>query len=82
MWLGFESDHKGKKVKIVPVLKYHALKMYRGSGGAPPRIPDLRTRWRRVVSSTPRQLYPQGKSPWYPFDRRLGGLKSRFGRSG
>jgi hypothetical protein len=20
------------------------------------------------------QLYPQGKSPWYPVDRRLGGL--------
>jgi hypothetical protein len=22
------------------------------------------------------QLYPQGKSPWYPLDRRLGGLQS------
>jgi hypothetical protein len=26
-----------------------------------------------VVSFTPRPLYPQGKSPWYPLDRRLGG---------
>jgi hypothetical protein len=26
-----------------------------------------------VVSFTPRSLYPQGKSPWYRFDRRLGG---------
>jgi hypothetical protein len=27
-----------------------------------------------VVSFTPRPLYPQGKSPLYPLDRRLGGL--------
>jgi hypothetical protein len=26
-----------------------------------------------VVSFTPRPLYFQGKSPWYPLDRRLGG---------
>jgi len=31
---------------------------------------------------TPRPLYPQGKSPWYPLDRRLGGLQSRFRRGG
>jgi hypothetical protein len=24
-------------------------------------------------------LYPQGKGPWYPLDRRLGGLQSRYG---
>jgi hypothetical protein len=35
-----------------------------------------------VVSSTPRPLYPQGKSPWYPLDRRLGGPQSRSGRGG
>jgi hypothetical protein len=29
-------------------------------------------RWRRVVGFIPRPLYPQGKSPWYPMDRRLG----------
>jgi hypothetical protein len=33
------------------------------------------------------QLYapaalPQGKSPWYPLDRRLGGPQSRYGRGG
>jgi len=32
-----------------------------------------------VVSFT---LYPQGKSPWYPLDRRLGGPQSRFERGG
>jgi hypothetical protein len=35
-----------------------------------------------VVSFTPRQLYPQGKSPWYPLDRRLGGPLSHSGRGG
>jgi hypothetical protein len=33
-------------------------------------------------SFMPRPLYPQGKSPWYPFDRRLGGHQSRSGRGG
>jgi hypothetical protein len=27
-------------------------------------------------------LYPQGKSPWYPLDRRLDGPQSRSGRGG
>jgi hypothetical protein len=27
-----------------------------------------------VVRFTPRPLYAQGKSPWYPLDRRLTGL--------
>jgi hypothetical protein len=30
---------------------------------------------------TPAAL-PQGKNPWYPLHRRLGGLQSRFGRGG
>jgi hypothetical protein len=33
-----------------------------------------------VVSFTPRPLYPQGKSPWYPLDRRLGEPQNRSGR--
>jgi hypothetical protein len=32
-----------------------------------------------VVSFTPRPLYPQGKSPRNPYDRRLGWLQSRSG---
>jgi hypothetical protein len=28
------------------------------------------------------QLHQQGKSPWYPLDRTLGGLQSRSGRGG
>jgi hypothetical protein len=35
-----------------------------------------------VVSSTALPLYPQGKSPWYPLGRRLGGPQSRSGRGG
>jgi hypothetical protein len=35
-----------------------------------------------VVSFTPRPLYLQGKSPWYPLDRRLGGPQSWSGRGG
>jgi hypothetical protein len=35
-----------------------------------------------VVSFTPRPLYPQGKGPSYPLDRRLGGPQSRSGRGG
>jgi hypothetical protein len=27
-------------------------------------------------------LYPQGKSPWFPLDRRLSGLQSCSGHSG
>jgi hypothetical protein len=38
---------------------------------------DLGTRWRWVVSFTPRPLYPQGKSPCYLLDRRMDGLQSR-----
>jgi len=35
-----------------------------------------------VVSFTPRPLYSQGKSSWYPLDRRLGGPQSQSGSSG
>jgi len=34
------------------------------------------------VSFKPWLLYPQGKSPWYPMDRRMGGLQSPSGHSG
>jgi len=29
-----------------------------------------------------RPLYPQGKSPWYPLDGRLGGAQRRSGHGG
>jgi hypothetical protein len=72
------------KVKVVSVLlsKHLTMKAYRGSGGIAPGILDLVTRWRWVISFTSRLLYPQGKSPWYPLDRRLGAPYRRSGRSG
>jgi hypothetical protein len=50
------------------------MKAYWGNGDIDPHILDLGTGWRRVVRLTPRPLYPQGKSSWYPLDRRLGDL--------
>jgi hypothetical protein len=58
------------------------MKLHWGIGGIAPRIPDLCTRWRWVVSFTPRPLYSQGNSPWYPLDRRLGEPQSRSGHNG
>jgi hypothetical protein len=71
------------KVKLSLCLtKHHAIRTYWGSGGIAPRILDLGTRWRWVVSFTPQSLYPQGKSTWYPLDRRMGGPQSHSGRGG
>jgi hypothetical protein len=67
------------KVKLplrLSITEHHPMKAYWGSGGIAPRILDLGTRWRWVVSLTPRPHYPQGKSPWYPLDRRLGGREN------
>jgi hypothetical protein len=58
------------------------MKEYCGSGSIAPRIFGLGTSCRWVVSFTLRPLYRQGKSPWYPLDRRLGGTQSRSGRGG
>jgi hypothetical protein len=51
-----------------------------GSGSTALRILDLGTRWRWVVSFTPRPLYPHGKRQCYPLNRRLAGFQSRSGR--
>jgi hypothetical protein len=55
------------------------MKAYWGSGGISPHILDLSTRRMSVVSFTPRPLYRQGKSPWYPLGRKLGEPQSRSG---
>jgi hypothetical protein len=59
-----------------------AMKTYWGSGGIPPRILDVGTRWRWVVSFMPRPLYSQGMRLRYPLDRSLGGSQGRSGRGG
>jgi hypothetical protein len=58
------------------------MRAYWRSGDIVPCILELGNRWRWVVSFTPQPLYPQGMSPWYPFDRRLGEPQSRSGRGG
>jgi hypothetical protein len=55
------------------------MKTYWWSGGVALRILWPR-HWIGVVSFTLRSLYHQRKSPWYPFDRRLGVYQSRSGR--
>jgi len=35
-----------------------------------------------VISLAAWLLYPVGKEPWYPLDRRLGGLQIQSGLSG
>jgi len=47
------------------------MNAYWGSGGIAQRILDVGTRWRWVVSFTPRPLYHQWKNPRYRLDRRL-----------
>jgi hypothetical protein len=60
---------------ILLLTEHHAMKDYCGSWGIAPRILDLGTRWEWP-------LYPQGNSPWYPLDRRLGGSQSLSGHGG
>jgi hypothetical protein len=76
----FNLDVQSIKGKFVPVLNEAPRhEDVLGSGGIAPHIFDLGTTWRWVVSFTPRPLYLQGKIPWYPLDRRLGGTQSRSG---
>jgi hypothetical protein len=53
------------KGKVVPVLltEHHVMKAYWRSGGIAPRILNLVTRWRWVVSFTPRYFAPRERSP-------------------
>jgi len=62
------EESKKSKGKVVPVLNLalsHENVM--GERRYTPFIPNLGTRWKRVVSFTPRQLYPR-----YPMQRKLG----------
>jgi hypothetical protein len=58
------------------------MKAYWGSVSIDPRILNLGARWRWEVNFMPLPVYPQGKSPWYPLDRSLGGLQSWCGLNG
>jgi hypothetical protein len=58
------------------------MEAYCGRGCIAPTILDFGNRWRWVVSFTNLPLYTQSVSPWYPLDRRLGGLQIRPERGG
>jgi hypothetical protein len=58
--------------------KHHVMKAYWGSGGIDPHI-NLGTRCGQLHAPA---ALPQGKGPWYPLDRRLGGPQNRSRRSG
>jgi hypothetical protein len=73
---------KGVKVKVKFPLCLNSAPRHEGILGEwrySSTHSDLDIRWRWVVIFTPRPLYPQGKVPWYPLDRRLGGPQSRSG---
>jgi hypothetical protein len=81
----YVPSHENVKVKVklsLDLAKHHTMKTYWGNGGTAARIINLGTRCRRVVSFTPRPLYPLGKELRYSLDRRLGGTQSRSGRGG
>jgi hypothetical protein len=69
-------------VQLYDLNEHHALTAYWGSGGIAPRNRDFGTKLMWVVSFTHRPLYHQGKSPWYPLDKRLPGAQCRSGRNG
>jgi hypothetical protein len=54
LWL---TKHNAMKTYLF-LNKHHGVKTYWRSGGIVPRILNLGTRWREVVSFTLRPLYP------------------------
>jgi hypothetical protein len=68
------------KSKGVPL---HAMEAHGGRGGIAPTHTQP---WHYMGVSgqrhAPAALYPRGKDPRYPLDRRLGGPQSRSGRRG
>jgi hypothetical protein len=76
------SLYLGKIKLSLWLTAHHTMKTYWGSGCIAPHILWPRHQMGWVVSFTPRPLYPQEKSTWYPLDRRLGGLRSPSGRGG
>jgi len=70
------------RIGMYCLTKHHAMKTYLGSGGTAPRIINLGTRWRCVVSFTPRPLYPRRKNPRYTLYGKLGRPQRQSGNTG
>jgi hypothetical protein len=64
------------------LIKHHANKTYWRSGSIAPRILDLSTRWKWVVSFTSLPLYPRINNPPYQLNRRLDEPQIRSGSGG
>jgi hypothetical protein len=78
---GYLLGHREVQLKWSLCLTEHrAMKTYRGSIAS--RFLNVGARWRRVISSMSRPLYPWGKSPRYIFDSRMEGPQGRLGRGG
>jgi hypothetical protein len=75
------SEWKYTGKVLCALTEHHVMNVYWGVEVYLHSFFNLGTRWRWVVSFTPRPLYPQGKSPWYPLNR-LEGPQSRSGREG
>lgn len=65
------------KGRVVPV---RTMKTNGGRRSIAPFVLSLRTKQTGVISFTSRPLYPQGKNPRHPLDKRLGGNQNRSGR--
>jgi len=58
------------------------LEGIKGNVGIAALIFNLGTRWEGVTNFIPWPLYPQGKNPQYPWNRKLGGPQSWSGPFG
>jgi hypothetical protein len=54
------------------IFSKHAKKTNRDNEGRAPNILNLRTSWTGLVNFMPWLLYPLGKSPRHPLNRKLG----------
>jgi len=78
-----DAELHGKVKLSLCWTKHHAMKTYWWSGGIVPRILNLGTRQRWMVSVKYRPLYPPGKDPQVPpLDRRQDGPQSRDRHNG
>jgi len=64
------------------LIKHDAMKIFGGSGVIALLTLNIGTRWKRMVSFTPRPPYSQGKRACYPLDKRLCGPQRWSGRGG
>jgi hypothetical protein len=79
LWAVLQPDVSGK-VKLSLVLNWAPRRTdLRGSGSIARDIPNLGTRWRWVMSFTPKPFVSEERTR-YPLDVKLDGRQSRSGR--